>query len=157
MRWLDLIPSFIDVMAGKWFDWRSRRQYSGLPADLRVRQMDISERELRAILEHPAIAELANQAAAMLDPDNPLHSVGFVLMPRADVFKGRMVNLTIRWAHNASPEQVSERLGSAMTFILNQLEVIPMDKMGLGQRVSLTEAKRAAKLSLAGIDWRVLS
>lgn len=157
MPLLENIAHLLDVVAGRWFDWRSRCQYDSLPDELRLKRVEVSDRTFQAVMEHPAVTQLASEAAAILDPDDPLMHINILMMPRPDVFRGRMVSLTIRWAHNTSPEQSAERLGSAMKFILKQIEQIPLTRLSVEQRVGVMEARRAARLSTMGIDWRMVS
>ena len=97
------VLDFLDKAAGNWLDWRRDQAAKKMdipPVD--ILNVQLSNAGMEAVLEHPAIAYLADEASALLDKANARNYLQIDLMPRAD--RGtNMIRVTIQRAEGMSP------------------------------------------------------
>lgn len=99
---------FIDKLAGAWFDWRARR-VSGNPELVSLNNVELNEDGLTVTGFSPAIAVLADGAAAMLEHHNAKNFVEFDMYPRLD--RGMQpVRVVVAWANGEMPSAKCIRL-----------------------------------------------
>lgn len=98
----------IDKLAGAWFDWRARR-VSGNPELVSLNNVELNEDGLTVTGFSPAIAVLADGAAAMLEHHNAKNFVEFDMYPRLD--RGMQpVRVAVAWANGEMPSAKCVRL-----------------------------------------------
>lgn len=98
----------IDKLAGAWFDWRARR-VSGNPELVSLNNVELNEDGLTVTGLSPAIAVLADGAAAMLEHHNAKNFVEFDMYPRLD--RGMQpVRVVVAWAKGEMPSAKCARL-----------------------------------------------
>lgn len=107
MLWL------LDRLAGRWLDLRAKHtaRRDGHENTTQIKDVEINEDGLTVTGMSPAIAVLADQAAAMLDFHNAQNYVEFDMYPRAD--RGlRSIRVTVAWANGEMPSAKCARLES---------------------------------------------
>lgn len=95
------IFDIIDKLAGKWIDWRMRKE-SESDEHLKLISAHIDKDLTEIILDHPSIAYLADQASEMLSKANATNYIQFDMKPRIDR-KTRWIRVTIQYADGLSP------------------------------------------------------
>lgn len=101
----------IDKLAGRWLDLRSRyaMRKEGHINVAKINDIGINENGLTVTGMSPAIAILADQAAAMLDFHNAKNFVELDMYPRAD--RGlRSIRVVVAWANGEMPSAKCARL-----------------------------------------------
>lgn len=136
-----MFMELIDVLAGKWFDWRVRRSAPRTGDELMIREVKVAnDGGMKVVAEHPAMMILADEAVALLDAANAENYVQFDMVPRPDKTKLRPIRVTVQWAHGMSP-------GTKNLFLESALRDIQQAESGETVRV-------IAKLALSGVNWR---
>lgn len=100
----------IDRLCGAWFNWRASQQAKALMEAESAVLKDVKQLEngYEAILAHSGVALIADEFAGLLADVGAENYFTFTMLPRADRTRGKMVEVTIRWADKKSPSQVSD-------------------------------------------------
>lgn len=101
----------IDALASGWLTWRTARRAKQICEEqgLELRKAEVDEQGFYFDVISPVVAELANEAATMLDHANAKNYVQFDMMPRID--KGiRPIRVTVAWANGEMPAAKADRL-----------------------------------------------
>jgi len=105
----------LDKLAGWYLDWRTRRAVSNDPElkQFELHKAEMNKHGIEIVAHAPAIAILADQAAALLEANNAKNYVQFDMMPRPD--RGlRPVRITVQWANGMLPAQKAAKLEDAL-------------------------------------------
>jgi hypothetical protein len=151
-----MLFNLIDVLAGKWFDWRVRRSIAKPIEPLMIKEVELANNGgMRVLAEHPAVMILADQAAALLEESNATNYVQFDLVPRPDRTDCKPIRVTVQWAHGMSPGTKNIFLETALRDIMATVELrTPVDDPINDFLVACAEICTIAKLALSGVDWR---
>lgn len=137
-----MLFNLIDVLAGKWFDWRVRRSIAKPIEPLMIKEVELANNGgMRVLGAHPAMMILADEAAALLEESNATHYVQFDLVPRPDRTDCKPIRVTVQWAHGMSPGTKNIFLETALRDIMESPENSEIVRV-------------IAKLALVGVDWR---
>lgn len=116
--------NIIDRLAIKWVDWRTDRAVrdSGYDEEFGIKRVELtSDGVFEGTFVTPAIAVMAQEAAAMLDTANAENYVQFDMLPRLD--RGlKPIRVTVQWAHRLSPAQRASKMEAALRLAVNCLE-----------------------------------
>jgi hypothetical protein len=118
----------LDKLAGWYLDWRTHRAVSNDPelTQFELHKAEMNEHGIEIVAHAPAIAIIADQAAALLEAYNAKNYVQFDMMPRPD--RGlHPVRITVQWANGMLPAEKAAKLEDA----LRQLIPIAEDAMGI--------------------------
>ena len=106
--------SLIDRMASLWLDWHTNWIIDHDPEvsaewKMQIHSVEMKNKATEIVMETPAIAEIANQAAKFLEKNNAENYVQFDCWPRLD--RGlKPVRITIQWAKGMSPGEKNRHL-----------------------------------------------
>jgi hypothetical protein len=101
----------IDRLAGWWLNWRRDWEIRHNPElrEVMVHRLDLDQGQLNAVMEHPAVAYLAEEAIDLLKAVGAENYFEMDLMPRID--RGmQQIRVTIQWANKLSPVQKNIKL-----------------------------------------------
>jgi hypothetical protein len=102
----------IDILAGRWIDWRTDRAVKHLPPefqDFNLKKVEAGDGNWNIVALSPAVAIIADQAADLLEAHNAENYVQFHMMPRID--RGLCpILVTVAWANGEAPAKRVARL-----------------------------------------------
>jgi hypothetical protein len=106
----------IDRLAGWWLNWRRDWEIRHDPElrEVMIKKLSVDEGQINAVLEHPAVAFLAEESAELLRAVGAENYFEMDLMPRLD--RGiKPIRVTIQWANKLSPVQKNIKLEAENT------------------------------------------
>lgn len=109
---MNRIFDVLDLIASRWLDWRTSQAVQSANARgemLNLKRATVENGTLDMVMAGPAVIELVNDAAAILNQQNAKNYVEFEMMPRLDR-AARPIRVTIQWANGLSPAQMCEQL-----------------------------------------------
>lgn len=105
----------IDALASKWLNWRRDQvlrkspEWAEIDRELKLHKLENHPGSMKAVLSHPMITVMAEEAAALLNEAHADNYVQFDLMPRLDRGK-KPIRVTVQWASKLSPGSKNDLL-----------------------------------------------